>query len=146
MKAKIIEYKGKKYSPKELSLLKNIKYSTLINRLHKGMSVKEAIETPIYAKRNKPKYKYNDKLYYLSELMKFTNLSRTTVEKRLRQGWEVEDALTKSTYYRKEQTEPYFKDTLDLEKMISNGMKRSNPYEPLETGLGKGVLKCKNSR
>lgn len=146
MKAKRIEYKGKKYSPKELSLLKNIKYSTLINRLNKGMTVEEAIETPIYAKRNKPKYKYKGRLFYISELMKFTNLSRTTVDKRLRQGWEVEDALTRPKHYRKGQTEPQFKDNLDLEKMISNGMKRGNPYEPLETGLGKGVLKCKNSR
>lgn len=129
MKAKKIEYKGRKYSPRELSELKNIKYSTLINRLYKGMTVEEAIETPLYAKRNKPKYKYKGRLYYLSELMKFTKLSRSTVEKRLRQGWEVEDALTRPKHYRKEQTEPYFKDTLDLEKMISNGIKRSNPYE-----------------
>lgn len=141
MKAKRIEYKGKKYSPKELSLLKNIKYSTLINRLHKGMSVKEAIETLIYAKRNKPKYKYKGRLFYISELMKFTNLSRTTVEKRLRQGWEVEDALTRPKYYRKGQTEPHFKDNLNLDEMIKNGLNRSSKYDFDNTKWIKEIMK-----
>lgn len=93
------------------------------------MGVEEAIETPIYTHRNKPKYKYNGKLYYLSELMKFTKLSRTTVDKRLRQGWEVEDALTRPKHYRKGQTEPYFKDTLNLDKMIKNGLNRPSKYD-----------------
>lgn len=129
MKAKRIEYKGRKYSPRELSELKNIKYSTLINRLYKGMTVEEAIETPIYAKRNKPKYKYKGRLFYISELMKFTKLSRSTVDKRLRQGWEVVDALTRPKYYRKGQTEPYFKDNLNLDEMIKNGLSRPSKYD-----------------
>ena len=104
------------------------------------MSVKEAIETPLYAKRNKPKYKYNDKLYYLSELMKFTNLSRTTVEKRLRQGWEVEDALTRPKHYRKGQTEPYFKDNLNLDEMIKNGLSRPSKYDVDNTWI-KEIMK-----
>ena len=128
-KVKKFEYKGKMYSLKELSKLTNIKYNTLLSRIYEGMSVKEAIETPLYAKRNKPKYKYNDKLYYLSELMKFTNLSRTTVDKRLRQGWEVEDALTRPKHYRKGQTEPYFKDNLNLDEMIKNGLNRPSKYD-----------------
>lgn len=140
----MFEYKGKMYSLKELSKLTNIKYNTLLSRIHEGMSIKEAIEKPLYAKQSKKRYEYKGKLYYVSELMQFTNLARYTVDKRLRNGWSVEDALTKPKHYRKDETEPQFKDDLDLEKMISNGMKRGNPYEPLETGLGKGVLKCKD--
>lgn len=132
------------YTLKEISNLAGVKYSTLINRLYSGMSIEDATEKQLYIKQTSRKYEYKGNLYSVTELMQFTDLSRFTVDKRLRSGWSVEDALTKPKHYRKEETEPQFKDDLDLEKMISNGMKRGNPYEPLETGLGKGVLKCKD--
>ena len=129
MKAKKYNYKGRMYSLRELSLLKNIKYSTLIGRLRNGMTIEEALKKTIYSKINKPKYKYKGRLYYLSELMQFTDVSISTLDKRLKNGWNVEDALKRPKHYRKDQTKPYFKDNLDLDEMIKNGLNRPSKYD-----------------
>ncbi len=57
---KQFEVKGEKLTLSELAQKYNIKYGSLVSRLHRGMSILEAIETPIGTRYSHKKEKHND--------------------------------------------------------------------------------------
>ena len=140
-KAKKFNYKGKLYTLKELSELFDINYSTLSGRLQKGMSIKQAIEMPLYYKQKAAKYKYKGKLYSVTELKQFTNLTRDAIVKRIKKGMNIEDVLTIPKHSKKKQTKCCFKDNLNLDEMIKNGLNRPSKYDVDNTWI-KEILKC----
>lgn len=138
MKAKKYNYKGKMYSLRELVELTNIKYNTLLYRLHEGLSIQDAVAKPV--RQHKNKYKYDSNFYTLSELMQFTTLPKNIVSYRLRNGWTTKDALTKHVKKRKPEEE-YFKDDLNLDEMIKNGLNRPSKYDVDNTKWIKEIMK-----
>lgn len=42
------EYKGKRYTLKELATVANVNYSTLSTRIYKGWDINDAVEIPAY--------------------------------------------------------------------------------------------------
>lgn len=82
-----IEYKGIKYTLAEAEVVFGIPQATLRRRLKRGMSVKQAIETPIFRTAT---YEYHGKEYTAHELADMANLPVNTVRSRIRYGWDIE--------------------------------------------------------
>ncbi len=114
-RAVYFEYKGKKYTASEIENTFGIKKATFLQRLFKGMSVEEAIETPV---KVAPVYIYEGKKYRLTELAKATGLHKATIRRRIFvQGLTVEEAIQKKDYReRKRKTNVFFTDEEKEEK------------------------------
>lgn len=90
LSSKKYEYNGKLYTISELSEMSGISDNTLFSRFERGMSVKSAIETPVFS----PKlYEYNGKKYTLNELAKKAGIPQATLHTRLTRKWTLEEAM-----------------------------------------------------
>ena len=104
-KNKIYTYKDFTGTLKEIIEYFNldINYKALYNRLHKGMTIEEAIETPIVKIHKAKIYTYNGFTGTLKEIIEYFNLSINydTIQGRLYKGMTIEEAICK-TFYSKE--------------------------------------------
>ena len=86
-------YKGKNRLLSDISELTGISYTTLKYRMtHRGMSIKEAIETPITKARQ---LKYKGKYYTIAELSNETDIDQRTIRSRLAYGLSTNQALAR---------------------------------------------------
>lgn len=98
----VYEYKGKKYSPAELSKETGVNISTLTKRIKDGMSVTDAVETPVRASssngvetmRNK-KFSFNGEEHTITQWAAITGIPISTIYTRLAYGWDIVKVLTK---------------------------------------------------
>lgn len=95
MKGTIITYNGKQYSSiKTLCKEKNLSYAMVTQRLKKGLSLKEAIETPLKKHRNGISVFYKGTEYpSLRNLAMSKNVPYHVVQMRVKKGMSVEDAI-----------------------------------------------------
>jgi hypothetical protein len=95
-KHNLYTYQGKQYTLKGLSKFTNIKRNILSDRLYSGMSVEDAVNTPV---RITPKYTYKGKEYGLMELLSITNIPRNTLMRYLAKGLSVDESV--DIYYKR---------------------------------------------
>lgn len=134
MKAKKYNYKGKTYNINELLQFSNVTINTLRQRLYKGQwTVEECVEIPPgklpVRHKKKTKYMYNGKLYSIYQLADIAKISVSCIYKRINiLNLSVKEAVERPMHYR-EDTDPRFKDTLNLDEMIKNGLNRPSKYD-----------------
>lgn len=93
-------YNGKMYKLGELynmRINKDISYSTLASRLHRGWDVKNALTLPINENSNK-RYNYNGDFYdryQLAELSSIKGITPSTIAARINKGMSVEEAISR---------------------------------------------------
>ena len=80
----------------------NIKYTTLKNRLYKGMSIEEAINTPIEERKEIKTYIVNSFTGNLRQIAKHFNVNYGTLCGRIYRGWSIERAVNTPVNEQKE--------------------------------------------
>lgn len=95
MKGKKINYKGVEYtSIKALCEKYKVSYAMVSQRLKKGMSIEEAIETPLKKHRNGIPVMYKGKQYQsIRSLAKKKNIPYHVVQMRVKKGMNIEKAI-----------------------------------------------------
>ena len=95
MKGKKITYKGVEYSSiKALCEKYKISYAMVSQRLKKGLSIEEAIETPLKKHRNGITVVYKGKEYQsIRSLANKKNIPYHVVQMRVKKGMSIEDAI-----------------------------------------------------
>jgi hypothetical protein len=71
-----------------------LKYSTVANRISRGMDPAEALTKPVRKAARNYRYTFDGKTLTLKEWAALTGLSITTLHERIRRGWSVERMLT----------------------------------------------------
>ncbi len=92
---KTYEYNGEHYTIGEISKKFGIDKRTFRTRLEKGMTVAQAIESPVKSRKEEATIEYQGKKYTIRQLRKEFDcvVSCSTLEGRLKWGWDVENAL-----------------------------------------------------
>lgn len=90
-----VMYKGETYTLYQLAKKVGIDYKLLWERLRKGMSVEEAVTTPVRKSGPAPqRYTIDGESYTVAELSKKYNISTPTLRVRIRSGMSIEEAIT----------------------------------------------------
>ena len=79
-----IEYEGNTYTLAEAEIVFGVSQKLLSERLCRGMSVKDAIETPV---KQISMYEYQGNLYTSGQLAKLSGLSNSCIISRILYGW-----------------------------------------------------------
>lgn len=87
------DYKGNKYTIKELAQLAGCTQSAFKSRLHNGYSVKDAVEMHFNSEKYSKKYKYKEKQYTLKQLGELAGCKPATIYRRIERGHSVEEAI-----------------------------------------------------
>lgn len=84
-----VDFRGEQMSAAEVAERTGINYHTFLSRIHRGISVEEAISTP-----TERLFKYLGREKTSSEWAREFGLSVRTVNSRIAKGWSIEKALT----------------------------------------------------
>lgn len=104
----ILEYNGESKTIKQWSEASGINYSTLCNRLARGLSILSALTTPVVkhniTKKSGALITFNGEAKTLKEWASFLNIAYSTLQQRLLVGWSIERALTTPVKSRNKKT------------------------------------------
>lgn len=86
------EYRGKKYTMKELSKLSGLRYSVIQNRIANNWDIDDVVTKPLKKPR---KYMYKGEYYTVKELSEMCGITTKLIHDRLRKGLPIEEVLKK---------------------------------------------------
>ena len=101
-KPKLYQINGQHLTLKQIWAVTGIRPSTIISRLHSGLSIEDAVSRPLHVR--KPKGSINGLLFEhagrkltIKQWSEIVGLSRQLVYLRLSSGWTIEQALATPT-------------------------------------------------
>lgn len=90
--SRLVTYKGKTYTTREISELAGISQDMANNRFKLGWSVEKIIMTP--GRKTRKKYEYNGSSYTITELSKLSGIKYDTLHQRIKsQKWSVKRSV-----------------------------------------------------